>query len=654
MAGEKTQAEVDAQILAGIRVNGNKEITPPIHAAIDYAITNSYVNKKDGGLVLQSLLGYTTDLTPSNDKHLTPKKYVDDLIGAIDYWDITGNTLASRGTFGSISGAFGWGYKINNIDVGGWSNEYEPYFGASSEFDNTYFSIQEKEVSVVEGVYGTIYNDNSWANTADFEDNGLTSGMNGDKITLTGGAGTFDKSFDLLGSSLLEKWRIVAQLKITTTGFGFGIGMRSSNAAQEYNMVGRIDTSSGDSYLNGPDGTQNAASGSSLSLSVNDVIELDLERNVDVLTLKVRNVTTASAIITTTYTYLLSSSYLHNTGRFSIFGFGGNCELHSFFVESDEVTNANLMVIGDSKTQGYFATNFAGRFASQLDADFPTTVISAGGYDRTVEVLLRIDEIIALAPRKVILCIGSNDPRSGRSSGDFQTDYEDISDQLIAAGIDVYYCLPFPEDGQDLTGQKTWIEATFDASKIIDTWTPMLDGAYGLKTVYDNGDGIHPNQAGNDIIYETIKTSQFIKSILRIKNIAGDTILNMLKTGTLLLSDGLGFSGKKQIYERSGTLESITSSGSLKTIHGDYQSKSATYTALVTDEIIEATANTFTITLYTAVGNKGRLITINNQGAGVVTVEGDGTETINGSLNQTLNQYDSLTVVSNGTNWIVI
>ncbi len=46
MAGEKTQAELDAQIDAGIRVNGNKEITPPIHNAIEKAITNSHINKK--------------------------------------------------------------------------------------------------------------------------------------------------------------------------------------------------------------------------------------------------------------------------------------------------------------------------------------------------------------------------------------------------------------------------------------------------------------------------------------------------------------------------------------------------------------------------------------------------------------------------------
>ncbi len=82
MAGEKTQIEIDAQIDADIKINGNREITPPKHNAIEKALSNSYVNKKDSGLVIQSLLGYTTELTPSDNKHLTTKKYVDDsLIG---------------------------------------------------------------------------------------------------------------------------------------------------------------------------------------------------------------------------------------------------------------------------------------------------------------------------------------------------------------------------------------------------------------------------------------------------------------------------------------------------------------------------------------------------------------------------------------------
>jgi lysophospholipase L1-like esterase len=74
----KTDAELLAQIESVIVVNGNREITPPLDKAIRDNIVDSKLNIKDGGMVLQALVGYTTELTPSNNKHLTPKKYVDD------------------------------------------------------------------------------------------------------------------------------------------------------------------------------------------------------------------------------------------------------------------------------------------------------------------------------------------------------------------------------------------------------------------------------------------------------------------------------------------------------------------------------------------------------------------------------------------------
>ena len=70
--------------------------------------------------------------------------------------------------------------------------------------------------------------------------------------------------------------------------------------------------------------------------------------------------------------------------------------------------------------------------------------------------------------------------------------------------------------------------------------------------------------------------------------------------------------------------------------------------------IVNCTANTFTVTLPTAVGNKGLEYIIKNSGSGVITVDGDGTETIDGATTQTLNQYDSITIVSDGANWIII
>jgi len=83
---------------------------------------------------------------------------------------------------------------------------------------------------------------------------------------------------------------------------------------------------------------------------------------------------------------------------------------------------------------------------------------------------------------------------------------------------------------------------------------------------------------------------------------------------------------------------------------------SATYTIARTDSTIEATANTFTITLPTAVGIKGRIFNIKNSGSGIITINTTSSQTIDGSSSGvlTLNQYDSLTVQSNNSNWIIL
>jgi len=85
----------------------------------------------------------------------------------------------------------------------------------------------------------------------------------------------------------------------------------------------------------------------------------------------------------------------------------------------------------------------------------------------------------------------------------------------------------------------------------------------------------------------------------------------------------------------------------------NYTEKTATYTITLFDDIINCTANTFTATLPTAVGT-GKIYTIKNTGAGTITLDGDGSETIDGSTTQSLSQWDTVKVKSDGSNWIIL
>jgi len=57
-------------------------------------------------------------------------------------WRIDGNTLSSRGIFGSISGAFGWNEVINNVVIGGVNNDTSRFFGTTASFVDTHYSYK--------------------------------------------------------------------------------------------------------------------------------------------------------------------------------------------------------------------------------------------------------------------------------------------------------------------------------------------------------------------------------------------------------------------------------------------------------------------------------------------------------------------------------
>ncbi|TWT61706.1 hypothetical protein [Rubinisphaera italica] len=88
-------------------------------------------------------------------------------------------------------------------------------------------------------------------------------------------------------------------------------------------------------------------------------------------------------------------------------------------------------------------------------------------------------------------------------------------------------------------------------------------------------------------------------------------------------------------------------------------SKSSTYTIQAGDEVIlcDASGGAFTITLPSAVDLFGRQYTIKRTNSGVndVTLGTTSSQTIDGQTTQVLgSQYDKLTVVSDGSNWMIV
>ena len=103
-------------------------------------------------------------------------------------------------------------------------------------------------------------------------------------------------------------------------------------------------------------------------------------------------------------------------------------------------------------------------------------------------------------------------------------------------------------------------------------------------------------------------------------------------------------------------LASPTFTGTVTTpgVKRNVVTKSALYTLTASDHIVIATSGTWTATLPTAASIAGTEYIIKNSGSGIITVDPAGTETIDGSTTIDLAKYDSLTVVSDGTNWVIV
>lgn len=84
------------------------------------------------------------------------------------------------------------------------------------------------------------------------------------------------------------------------------------------------------------------------------------------------------------------------------------------------------------------------------------------------------------------------------------------------------------------------------------------------------------------------------------------------------------------------------------------RSITATDTFAATDKTINCSSGTYTVNLPTAAGIQGKKFVLKNSGAGTITLDGDGSETIDGTITKAVTTTNAVTVQSDGANWIII
>ena len=355
--------------------------------------------------------------------------------------------------------------------------------------------------------YGNFFKEKNFTDLSKFDVNGATVSVSGGNLNFSAGANTYTQSLDIKGNSALENFTITGRFKVgdkTSTSYGFGLGIRTTGVYAMYAFFNMTNgANSGKITL---DNVVGLTTSTGLAFSVGDTIIFSLEKTRANVIVQAYNQTTKAAPLRLTYNYTIysPSPSLSWYGKYAIFSKGGLFSVDSLSVFSKDIKNPDLLILGDSKTCAYQASNYSDGYAQMIQAKYKNTDIYAAPGFQLQNALTTTDQIISLNPKAVLMALGSNDIRSGRTFAQYTADYDTIVNRFIAAGIQVYHALPFYEKPISVKPLVDYIIATYPADRIIDTYNPMLaTGALDTDT-------LHPSPAGHQAIYKTILNSNII------------------------------------------------------------------------------------------------------------------------------------------------
>ena len=116
-------------------------------------------------------------------------------------------------------------------------------------------------------------------------------------------------------------------------------------------------------------------------------------------------------------------------------------------------------------------------------------------------------------------------------------------------------------------------------------------------------------------------------------------------------------SGSNTVTIGNSSVTKTVLNGQIVGLEYPYVAKATAYTLSVTDMMVEVTgAGTYNMTLPTAVGVTGKVYIIKKTGTSITQITTTSSQTIDGaaSYNGLTSQFSKVTVMSNGTNWIII
>ncbi len=382
----------------------------------------------------------------------------------------------------------------------------------------------EKYIYPKGSIIGNIFQDNF--DRASLGGNYTVTGVasfatDGSKLTTSGGVGGFANYMTRSNwATCLEKHTITCDFSITSaigaSSFGLAFGVRSINPSDLRSYAIQVQTSSGANLgktfiysSNGGTYTLRQTSTSGLTINQNDLLRIVITRNLNVISWKMYNLTLGTSY-SEIYTYSLSFAagawVTHNTGYYVIHSVGGTLDITNYRVDSFEKQNVKNLFIGASIDYGLFADSISNRIVNKLMGENNSYVLSAGGSDKTAEILAKINELVLINAKNVIFVGCGNDITFSVSSGTYQANYNSIISRLRQTGARIIHCYATPRS-VDMTAWNTFLSTFSNKDLVItETWDLLRNsGLTTLQSIYDGGDAAHLNSLGHakvaDIIY---------------------------------------------------------------------------------------------------------------------------------------------------------
>jgi lysophospholipase L1-like esterase len=169
--------------------------------------------------------------------------------------------------------------------------------------------------------------------------------------------------------------------------------------------------------------------------------------------------------------------------------------------------NAKYVLIGDSITQGRFASTYPEGWGAVFRSTYPddTIICGAPGVYINEWSTANISVVADMKPKYAIVMLGTNNTDTQSDPAVMMAEYDVVMANIESHGI-LPIAIGIPPCGRAVVPQfNALMQAAYP--RYINCYTPLLGTGNSMAPAYDSGDGIHPNSAGHLVIADTIKAA---------------------------------------------------------------------------------------------------------------------------------------------------